>query len=593
MVSKELFEKTLDNCAVEATSILYALKGDSFLDNINDKYRKLEASKRPLYGDSLFKHTESLLKELDKDVLLSEDDMAKIEQSVSKIDLALFAYHIFQKTEYEACVNAFFQRAVSPFNKYTKNEIQLFLSLRLYLLRQQMNMSPNANTINQINEHFSKDSEFYFHDDDSSEKEAGRRQIMMAVDIVSEFLCSRTEDLNDSIRFGAPPVVEKFLRDFITYRLDHTFSCKPDREIEEGFPETKDAMKDLVDQLFDPAFIDNIVQTQSSYDDNTDEYALENSDAEGDDSVPDDNESSSHNSSSRENSPFSEDEDNADIQTDFSVKEDAEEYNPPNEEVVDETDEMQDDDDDDEGEDIIVSTSRTRSNPPRHRITDEQPGARPVTAEEADFLDDADVGPSRRFSAASTSNTAASGSRRRQLPSLSNPQPQKRRRTSDSTYHTSSESNGNADNTSVNEDDELEQEATPTHTPTPPRPPPNAPVNYLCEDGIVRKVVPVPRICNKPQRWTADEVAALEEGLRVCKNRAWTRIRKMMKDRLRLHNGPQLKDKSKNEVKRRRKLGLPLGGFEYYLNPIEDHVVKGSEGLNSEGPNSEELNSEE
>ncbi|KAL9558000.1 hypothetical protein MBANPS3_001100 [Mucor bainieri] len=396
MVSKELFLQILDDCAVDATFILYSLKSNVSIDDINGMYHELEASKRPLYGDSLFKHTDSLLKELDEDETLSKDDMTYIERIVSKIDLASFAFQIIQKKEYEGCVDSFFQLAVYPFNKYTKNEIQLFLSLRLYRLQRDMSANPNANTLDLINEHFLKNSEFYFRDDNSREKEAGRRQIMMAVDIVSEFLYSRAEDLNYNIRFGVPSVAEKFLRDFITYRLDQTFSCESNRENEKKFPETKDAMEDLVDQLFDTTFIDSIVKT----------------------------------------------------------KEGGEEYNPANEEEKDKTDQMQDD------------------------------------------------------------------------------------------------------------DNKLEQEAAPTHTPTSP-------------PATFPKTI-------KRQKWTADETAALEEGLRTYKKRAWKQIREMFIDRLSLRSLQQVRSKGKGEAQRRRKYGLPLGGFDYYFNPVEDHVVEVPEGSNSE-----------
>lgn len=93
---------------------------------------------------------------------------------------------------------------------------------------------------------------------------------------------------------------------------------------------------------------------------------------------------------------------------------------------------------------------------------------------------------------------------------------------------------------------------------------------HVCEDGKPRPVAPIPKIREKAQRWTEQEVNALEEGLRYYKTTAWSAIHGMFKDVLASHKPTQLKDKSKNEVKRRQKLGIPLGGFKYFLNPGQD-----------------------
>lgn len=90
---------------------------------------------------------------------------------------------------------------------------------------------------------------------------------------------------------------------------------------------------------------------------------------------------------------------------------------------------------------------------------------------------------------------------------------------------------------------------------------------YTGADGIPRPVPELPKTRERTQRWTEDEVQALEEGLNFFKKRAWAQILKMYSDRLGLHKSPQLKDKAVNEVKRRQKEGLPLGGFKYHVNP--------------------------
>lgn len=122
------------------------------------------------------------------DESISDEEKALIGKLVAQIDLASFAYHISQDDEFERCANAYFQRVVSSFNKYTKNEIQLFLCLHLYLLRQEMNLKTNVDRTKLIKRHLPKDQDAYFLGDTSSEKKAGRCQIMMVVNMVSEFV---------------------------------------------------------------------------------------------------------------------------------------------------------------------------------------------------------------------------------------------------------------------------------------------------------------------------------------------------------------------------------------------------------------------
>ncbi|GAN00646.1 hypothetical protein MAM1_0001d00068 [Mucor ambiguus] len=548
MVSKEVLVETMEECAAQAASILYCIVRNNADAKIDDLYNNLKASKQFLYGDSLFRHTDSLLSRLKKNETVNEDEKAQIKKLVAQIDLALFAYNISRINEYQTCANAFFQRAVPCFNKYTKGEIQLFLTLRLYLLRQAMNTDRAANTIELINKYFSKDPKTYFFGDESSEKEssekeAGRRQIMMVVGIISEFLCSNVRDLRSKVRFGATLITNKFLKEFIQYRLDDTFSCEPDREIEEGFPETEDEMKALVDELFNEDFIEEV--TAVADDSNTESYTLESSESEGNDSdlescsIESDSDSSSSSQATNEKN-------STDIPANSPASREDEE-----DELIDEE------------ESTAGNTSKTRSNASRHRITDEQPGARPVTAQEADFSDDAGVGSSRRSSAASASSNDASGSRRRRRSSHSSAQNPRKRRATENGSRRSSVSDSNVDNTPVNAEENVEKEAVA------PSVSPPAPVFHICDDGKVRKIPPAPKIRGKPQRWTQQEVQALEEGLRIFKRKAWSSIHDMFSDVLGSHTPTQLKEKSKNEVRRRQKLGIPLEGFQYYLNPQE------------------------
>ncbi|KAJ3110378.1 hypothetical protein HK100_003055 [Physocladia obscura] len=74
----------------------------------------------------------------------------------------------------------------------------------------------------------------------------------------------------------------------------------------------------------------------------------------------------------------------------------------------------------------------------------------------------------------------------------------------------------------------------------------------------------LPKIPIGRKRWTEDEIAALMEGM-VLYGSAWSKIERvygrMGNQRLRDRNQIDLKDKARNEAKRRVKLNLPLGIF--------------------------------
>ncbi|KAK4517838.1 Plasma membrane sulfite pump involved in sulfite metabolism [Mucor velutinosus] len=538
MKSKESVIKTLENCAVQAVSVLSSIVEKDADANIDDSYEELKASKHPVYDNSLFRNTSSLLS-TSEDEPASEEEKAFVKRLVAQIDLASFAYHISRNKEYQTCVNAYFQRAVPSFNKYTKNEIQLFLCLRLFLLRRDMNGDPDANRTDLINKHFPKKPKTYFFNDEFSEKEAGRRQIIMAVNIVSDFLCSKASDLDKEVRFGAVVMVEKFLHEYIQYRMDENFDCEPDREIEQEFPETEDEMKALVYEIFNEDFIDKLNDEMSTNNSDAEPYAAEE-DSEVDEEDSDSENGDSESESDKSSSTLSTNNDSdTEIPANLPVNEDGEEDELPDEEEEE-------------------STSKSRATTSRHRITDEQPGARAVTAQEADFSDDTGVGPSRRSSNASTSYSNTTKSRRRRRLPHSSEQSLRKRRALADRGHISPVSGGSTDDTSVNEHVEQEE--------TPPLPPP--PLKFhICDDGRARVVPPVPKIREKAQRWTEEEVQALEEGLRYYKRNAWSSIHKMFKDVLGSHKPTQLKDKAKNEVKRRQSHGIPLEGFQYFLNP--------------------------
>lgn len=215
---------------------------------------------------------------------------------------------------------------------------------------------------------------------------------------------------------------------------------------------------------------------------------------------------------------------------------------------------------------------------PRTRITDVQPGARAVTAEEADFsgthkhvdsdvctrfhivLDDVESDSESHSSHVSyTTNNFATGSQRQQSPYADTQNSRKRRASVESDFTPSVSRRGprvrSADEIEESEESEEEEENSMPHR------------FYTGADGIPRPVPELPKTRERTQRWTEDEVQALEEGLNFFKKRAWAQILKMYSDRLGLHKSPQLKDKAVNEVKRRQKEGLPLGGFKYHVNP--------------------------
>lgn len=180
------------------------------------------------------------------------------------------------------------------------------------------------------------------------------------------------------------------------------------------------------------------------------------------------------------------------------------------------------------------------------------------------IVDDAGVSSTRRSSNASTANTSGS-QRRRRLP-RSSAQSSKKRKAPGNRGRGSSASDSNADNSSVDgeETDEEEDEEEEEEAPPPP------PKYHICDDGRARRIPPLPKIREKAQRWTPEDVQALEEGLRVIKRRGWKEIQTMFEDKLGSFKTTQIKDKAVNEVKRRQKLGLPLEGFRFVINPRDE-----------------------
>ncbi|KAL7323004.1 hypothetical protein PS15p_210971 [Mucor circinelloides] len=517
----------------------------------------------------MFRNLGTLISEL-QDEKISEKDMAEMRKSVDKIDLATFAYNILRDKEYQTCVNSFFQRAVSSFNKYTKNEIQLFLCLRLHLLRREINSHTDADKPEFVNKHFPELVHKYFPEEprayhfgnDTSEKEAGRHQIMMAVNIVSQFLCSEENELGIAARFGAGALVKKFLYEFIQYKLGAGFDYEADREEEEEFPETEYEIKALVDEIFDDDFNNKVMEEVNASESSENVYKMEQDSEEDSDQDSGGSESDSGDSSTTSAS----NENNKQAYADQLINEDGEE-----DELMYDDDEFGDSN----------STGRGAS-VPRTRITDVQPGARAVTAEEADFSDDVESDSESHSSHVSyTTNNFATGSQRQQSPYADTQNSRKRRASVESDFtpsvsHRSSRVRSvdeveesdftpsvsrrgprvrSADEIEESEESEEEEENSMPHR------------FYTGADGIPRPVPELPKTRERTQRWTEDEVQALEEGLNFFKKRAWAQILKMYSDRLGLHKSPQLKDKAVNEVKRRQKEGLPLGGFKYHVNP--------------------------
>ncbi|EPB81554.1 hypothetical protein HMPREF1544_11729 [Mucor circinelloides 1006PhL] len=569
MGSQESLTTTLDECAVQSLILLHFIIGNAPGSKIDDFYKQLKASKQSVYHDSMFRNLGTLISEL-QDEKISEKDMAEMRKLVDKIDLATFAYNILRDKEYQTCVNSFFQRAVSSFNKYTKNEIQLFLSLRLHLLRREINAHTDADKPEFVIKHFPELVHKYFPEEprayhfgnDTSEKEAGRYQIMMAVNIVSQFLCSEENKLGIAARFGGRALVKKLLYEFIQYKLDADFDYEADREEEEEFPETEDEIKALVDEIFDDDFNNKVMEEVNASENSENVYKMEQDSEEDSDQDSGDSDSDSGDSSTTSAS----NENKKQTYADQLINEDGEE-----DELMYDDDEFGDNN----------STGRGASIP-RTRITDVQPSARAVTAEEADFSDDVESDSESHSSHVSyTTNSFAIGSQRQQSPYADAQNSRKRRASVESDFtpsvsHRSSRVRSvdeveesdftpsvsrrgprvrSADEVEESEESEEEEENSMPHR------------FYTGADGIPRPVPELPKTRERTQRWTEDEVQALEEGLNFFKKRAWAQILKMYSDRLGLHKSPQLKDKAVNEVKRRQKEGLPLGGFKYHVNP--------------------------
>ncbi|RCH81286.1 hypothetical protein CU098_000564, partial [Rhizopus stolonifer] len=71
-----------------------------------------------------------------------------------------------------------------------------------------------------------------------------------------------------------------------------------------------------------------------------------------------------------------------------------------------------------------------------------------------------------------------------------------------------------------------------------------------------------PKVRKKSEPWTDEETKELEQGLIRLKAKLWVQIRK--KSQLLQHRElTALKDKARNEIKRRKRLGIDLGGFVY------------------------------
>jgi hypothetical protein len=88
------------------------------------------------------------------------------------------------------------------------------------------------------------------------------------------------------------------------------------------------------------------------------------------------------------------------------------------------------------------------------------------------------------------------------------------------------------------------------------------------KDETTNKRRKIPKTREKALFWTPNEVQALEDGLKQFKKRCWVQILNEYKSRLGNHTQSQLKDKARNEIIRRKKANLPLGGFYYVENPI-------------------------
>ncbi|KAI8086438.1 uncharacterized protein BX664DRAFT_335799 [Halteromyces radiatus] len=63
--------------------------------------------------------------------------------------------------------------------------------------------------------------------------------------------------------------------------------------------------------------------------------------------------------------------------------------------------------------------------------------------------------------------------------------------------------------------------------------------------------------------WTDDEFNALKEGLRIFKGKYWIDIKKRFAERLSKRTNVDIRDKARNEARRRHLLGLPMEEFQY------------------------------
>ncbi|CEP08651.1 hypothetical protein [Parasitella parasitica] len=227
--------------------------------------------------------------------------------------------------------------------------------------------------------------------------------------------------------------------------------------------------------------------------------------------------------------------------------------------------ELTDDDDDYEDEDEDKTAKAVRTNQTelartgrnfRGRITDAQPTARELTAEEADFADSTESHRSRKSgdSNQKTSSLPAPS----ESPSSSSSR--STRSTQQSRSSTKSSNIHNDQSTSHKRTDENTSSNSPSVVDVVPE------GYYIVEKTQQKRKVAKTR--TRTLRWTDEEVKALEDGLNEVKKRAWASILSRYRSRLGEHTQTQLKDKAVNEVKRRKKLKLPLGGFYFVDYPL-------------------------
>ncbi|KAI8645455.1 hypothetical protein BD408DRAFT_441012 [Parasitella parasitica] len=218
----------------------------------------------------------------------------------------------------------------------------------------------------------------------------------------------------------------------------------------------------------------------------------------------------------------------------------------------------------------------------RSRVTDAQPTARELTAEEADFADSMDSPKySKRQSPRMSSKSNQALPTKVESPSRSTLQNHSSTasiaaRNDQSTSQTRSADNASTANskggapspiqTSINNSagpsgSPTEREESGTEDEVPEG-------YYIVEKTQTKRKIAKTRV--RTLRWTAEEVEALEDGLYKERKRAWASILSRHRSRLGAHTQTQLKDKAVNEVKRRKKLKLPLGGFYYVEHPMLD-----------------------